>query len=279
MTHTGTNTYMIGDADRAIIDPGPDDPTHLEAILNAIGTAPLVAILVTHSHVDHSPLARALSDTTGAKIHAFGQSDAGRAPHMTTLAQSGLVGGGEGIDAAFAPDIHLKDGQSVSGADWALTAIWTPGHLSNHLCFALSSAAASDALFTGDHVMGWASSLVSPPDGDLTAFMASCERLSERDDRIYYPGHGDPVTDPKSRINWLISHRKKREDQIIEALQAGPATAASLTQAVYTDVAPALLPAAERNVLAHLIDLFQRGMITSDDLLSSTSQFRLTGPR
>ncbi|WP_375571368.1 MBL fold metallo-hydrolase [Seohaeicola saemankumensis] len=269
MTFRGTNTYIVGQTDLAVIDPGPDNAAHLAAILAACGPGQRIThILVTHAHVDHSPLARALARATGAPVLAYGDAQAGRSTVMEGLAQAGLAGGGEGVDAGFAPDECLADGATVTGPEWSLQAIWTPGHFGNHLCLAMG-----DILFTGDLVMGWASSLVSPPDGDLTDFMASCRRLRARADRIYLPGHGAPVTDPAARIDWLIAHREAREAAIIEALQAAPATAETLARQIYTETPAMLLPAAARNVFAHLVDLTGKNIIAPEGQLSWTARF------
>ena len=255
MTFRGTNTYLLGAGSIAVIDPGPAIPSHLDAILAALSPGERIThILVTHSHVDHSPLARPLARVTGAPVLAHGDSRAGRSADMERLAEDGLAGGGEGVDTGFVPDRRLADGETVDGGSWSLTAIWTPGHFGNHMSFARG-----DAVFTGDHVMGWASSMVSPPDGDLTAFMASCRALRARRDRVYYPGHGGPVHDPAARLDWLISHRETRTAQILAALGAGSATIPEMTARIYHDADPALLPAAERNVFAHLIDLERKG--------------------
>ena len=273
LTFRGTNTYILGASSVVVVDPGPDIDSHLDAILGAIRGAKLEAILVTHSHLDHSPLCAKLKAQTGAPVLGYGPSDAGQSDQMAELAKSGDVGGGEGIDEGFKPDITLSDGETIDVEGAELQALWTPGHLSNHLSFALG-----DAVLTGDHVMGWATSLISPPDGDLTAFMNSCRKLEARQDRVYYPGHGDPVTDPAERIAWLIDHRLGREAQILHALDR-PGTAAEITGWVYTDIEPYLLPAAERNVLAHLIDLVERGIVFTDGPLSLTSKFHLNPER
>lgn len=271
MTYTGTNTYIVGTGTVAVIDPGPADPLHLREIFSALEHGETVShIFVTHSHRDHSPLARMLAEETGAPVLAFGTHEDGRSPVMQRLAAAGLAGGGEGIDEAFQPDIRLADGDVVQGGDWALEALWTPGHIANHLCFAWG-----DAVFTGDHVMGWASSLVSPPDGDLTAFMASCRKLTTRSDRVFYPGHGEPVSDPAGRLTWLIAHRETREAEILSGLSDGPKPIPQLARAIYTDVEPALLPAAQRNVFAHLIDLNQRGLVSAEPSLGWTATFAL----
>lgn len=270
MTYWGTNTYLVGDTTLAIIDPGPNSPAHLEALLRAIGGRPVEHILLTHSHLDHSPLSRALAQAVDAPVLAFGDSTAGRSSVMTALAQQGLAGGGEGIDHDFAPDICVADGAVVKGQWGQMQALHTPGHIGNHLCFIWQ-----DAVFTGDHVMGWASSLVSPPDGDLTDFMRSCTRLKTVAATRYYPGHGAAITDPIARLDWLIAHRQSREGQLLDALGAGPSTVPALTKAVYVDVAPALLPAAERNVFAHLVDLTGRGVIVAMPQPSPSAEFSL----
>ncbi len=269
MTYCGTNTYLLGTRDLAAIDPGPDDPAHLEAILAAVGPEQRIRhIVVTHSHLDHSPLARALSARTDAPVTAFGGPTAGRSRVMRDLAEQGLAGGGEGIDIAFSPDRTVADGDRIDGSDWTLEVIHTPGHLGNHIALGWR-----DACFTADHVMGWASSLVSPPDGDLTDFMASCRRLKARDWRIFYPGHGAPVTQPGARLDWLIDHRLAREAAILQALAPAPSTARALAERIYTDTPAALLHAAERNVFAHLVDLTQRNLTKPGFELSISAHF------
>ncbi len=269
MTFRGTNTYLVGGTDVAVIDPGPNDTAHLEAILAATASQKIMAILVTHSHLDHSPLARTLADRSGAPIYAFSDSFGGRSAIMQQLDFHGLAGGGEGVDATFSPDICLADGEAVSGSDWALRALHTPGHFGNHLSFAFG-----DTLFCGDLVMGWASSLVSPPDGDLTDFMASCRRLRTGSWRTLLPGHGAAIDDPHGRIDWLIRHRQSREAAVLEALAQGPATSTGLAKTIYTDTPAALLPAAARNVFAHLIDLFGQSRVKPDGDLHFNATFQ-----
>lgn len=273
MTFWGTNTYLLGRDALAIIDPGPDSPAHFDALLAAIAGRPVTHILLTHSHLDHSPMAAPLSKELDAPVLAFGDSSAGRSAVMKRLAQDGLTGGGEGIDRDFTPDICLMDGEAVTGPWGTVEAIHTPGHIGNHLCFAWN-----DVMFTGDHVMGWASSLVSPPDGDLTDFMRSCARLKERPATTCYPGHGAPITDPMARLDWLINHRLAREAQLLTALQQGLMDVTTLTAQVYADVTPALLPAAARNVFAHLVDLTQRGLVAAVPELALTAEFKLKVP-
>ncbi|OUS22613.1 MBL fold metallo-hydrolase [Rhodobacterales bacterium 59_46_T64] len=273
MTYRGTNTYLLGTDEVAVIDPGPDGDVgarQLDAILNSIGAGQKIThILITHSHVDHSPLSRALSRETGAPVYALGDSSTGRSAMMEQLAAVGEIRGGEGIDAQFAPDILIAAGDVIETAEWAVRVLPTPGHFCNHISFIWG-----DAVFTGDHVMGWASSMVSPPDGDLTDFMASCAALAGVPARIYYPGHGAPVSDPKARLDWLVAHRLGREAEILTALEAGPATASELARAIYVDTPPALLGAAARNVLAHLIDLTGKSMAAPNGPLTAETQFR-----
>lgn len=270
MTYLGTNTFLLGTRSLCVIDPGPDDDAHLDALLATIGEAAVSHIIVTHNHLDHSPLAKRLSVLTGAKIYAFGDHHTGRSAIMTKLAAQGLAGGGEGIDSLFKPDVTLKDGEKIITSEWSLTAIHTPGHIGNHL-----SLMWGDAIFSGDHVMGWASSLVSPPDGDLTDFMASCARLLGINARILYPAHGAPIRAPNARIEWLINHRLAREAQVLDALSNHPRTVPEITAAIYTDINSALLPAAERNVFAHLVDLHQRTKVSAAPTLSTHAKFSL----
>ncbi|MDN5788699.1 MBL fold metallo-hydrolase [Pseudorhodobacter sp.] len=259
MTYDGTNSYLLGRGEVALIDPGPDLPSHHQALLAALKMGERIShIFVTHAHLDHSPLAHPMAAALGVKVHAFGPPGAGRSPQMEALAQAGLVAGGEGIDTGFAPDVTLADGDTVAHGDWALTALHTPGHLSSHLCFV-----AGDVLFAGDHVMGWASSLVSPPDGDMAAYVASLHRLAARDWSVIHSGHGPAIRDPAERIGFLIGHRSKREAAIVAFLAIGPADIPAITAALYTDTPPALQRAASRNVLAHLLDLVQRNRVTA----------------
>lgn len=259
MTHWGTNTWLLGAGAVTVIDPGPADPDHLGALLAALEGGERVAqILVTHAHLDHSPAAQLLAEATGAPVMAFGDARAGRSRRMAALA--GLpIGGGEGIDASFAPDRVLHDGELIEAAGRPLRALHTPGHLGNHMCFLWGNA-----LFSGDHVMGWAPSLVSPPDGDLTDFMASLRRLQSLGPLTLYPGHGSPVPDGQARIAELLAHRLGREAAIRAAIAAGADTVAAITRRVYVDIDPALMAGAERNVLAHVIDLEARGLVAFD---------------
>jgi len=250
-TFTGTQTHLVGTTDLAIIDPGPDDPAHLDALLAAIAGRPVTAILITHTHRDHSPLSRALKAATGAPI-------LGCAP----LALDAL---GPRADAAFdrdyAPDHILAEGEQVRGEGWTLTAIATPGHTSNHLAFVLEE---TRALFPGDTVMGWSTTVVSPPDGDMADYLASLTKLMLRDDRVYYPAHGEAIDTPRRFVRSLIGHRKQREGQILRLLARGVADLPTMVDQMYVGLDPRLIPAAQGSVLAHLVDLERRGRVQQE---------------
>ncbi|UIJ47346.1 MBL fold metallo-hydrolase [Sphingomonas cannabina] len=251
-TKDGTQSYVVGTRDVAVIDPGPVDEAHLAALLDVIGGRPVVAILCTHTHRDHSPLAAPLKAATGAPV-------VGCAP----LALDDL---GPRADASFDPDYTpdrvLADGDTVTGDGWTLEAIATPGHTSNHLCFALVE---SKALFSGDHVMGWSTSIVSPPDGDMGDYMHSLDKLLSRDDRIYYPGHGPAVDNPQRLVRGMMGHRKQREGQILRLLQRGTGDVGAMVEAMYVGLDRRMHPAAARSVLAHLLDLRRRGLVAGDE--------------
>jgi glyoxylase-like metal-dependent hydrolase (beta-lactamase superfamily II) len=258
LTCTGTNTYLLGEREIAVIDPGPDLDTHLAAILHVIADRRVQAIVVTHAHRDHSALAPRLAAATGAEVLAFGGARDGISPRMAALAAD-LGGSGEGLDLTFVPDRRLADGDHLAGPDWSLRALHTPGHLGSHLCLAHGRV-----LFSGDHVMGWATSIVSPPEGDMGDYMASLDRLGTETWDIALPGHGEPIADPAARIAELAAHRRMREAQVLAALAAGPAAASGLALRIYTEISAPLLPAASRNVLAHLVDLASRNLVTAD---------------
>ncbi len=265
MTFTGTRTYILGGSSVAVIDPGPREAAHLAALKSALAGRTVEAILVTHAHMDHAPLARDLADITDAPVYACGSDLAATA--VIDL-DTGHLGGGEGVDRSFRADHALADGDRVEGDGWTLEAIFTPGHLNDHMCFSDGAR-----LFSGDHVMGWATSMISPPEGNLTAFMASLEKLTGRSERTYLPGHGDVVEDGLSIVAHLITHRKGREAQVQDALAEGPATIAELTARIYRDVDPSLHGAAARNVLAHLIDLVGRDVVHPDGEFDVTGRF------
>jgi glyoxylase-like metal-dependent hydrolase (beta-lactamase superfamily II) len=259
-TYTGTQTWLVGAGqDIAVIDPGPDGGSqtghadingegHVDAILRAVGDAKVTAIICTHTHRDHSPASRPLAAITGAPI-------IGCAPLM-------LNDDGPRSDTAFdpdyAPDIILLDGEYVTGEGWTLQAVATPGHTSNHICLALKQ---SGALFTGDHVMKWSTTVVSPPDGDMADYMASLQKLYDRDDKVYYPAHGPAVTKPKQLVRGMIGHRRQRERQILKLLESAPHEIPVMVAVMYKGLDPRLNGAAGRSVLAHLVDLQRRGMV------------------
>jgi len=251
-TYTGTQTYLIGEGDVAVIDPGPDLAPHVEAILAATQGERIAAILCTHTHRDHSPASRPLALASGAPI-------VGCAP----LA---IEDDGPRADAAFdfdyAPDRILADGEALEGEGWTLRALATPGHTSNHLCFALDGAG---LLFTGDHVMGWSTTVVSPPDGDMILYMQSLDLLLGRDDLAYHPAHGPAVENPHAHVRSLIVHRRMRERQILAQLEGGEGRIPVMVEAMYQAIDPRLHPAAGRSVLAHLVDLQRRGLVTVED--------------
>ena len=274
MTFTGTQSYILGEGGVAIVDPGPLRPGQTDVILNALERGEKVAaILVTHTHVDHSPGAAPLHEATGAPIFAFGGHGEGMSEMMTDLAASGAeFGGGEGADRRFVHHETLRDGDEFDIGDVSVTALHTPGHLSNHLSFALKDG----SVLTGDLIMGWATTMVSPPDGDMAAFMASLARMAERDDRIFYGGHGHAVEDPAGMIAHQVAHRRGREAQIADALASiSEATPMDLTKAIYTDVDPRLHPAAARNVFATLLGMISEGRAEADGAIAPGARFRL----
>ena len=270
MTHWGTNTFLLGEREVAVIDPGPDHPGHHAALLAALGGATVTHILVTHAHLDHSPLARRLAEETDAPVLAFGAADAGRTPVMRELEASGLVGGGEGVDQAFTPDQAVVEGDRIAVESWHLDVLHTPGHFAGHLAFRFG-----DLVFSGDHVMDWSSSLVSPPDGDLTAFMETSRRLSTLKGTTFLPAHGGSIRDPAERLGWLIRHREARESAILNTLSSRLQSVEAITAAVYTDIPAAMLPAAQRNVFAHLIDLVGRNLVEAVPRLALNAEYRL----
>ena len=256
-SYTGTQTYLVGSGEAvAIIDPGPDDTDHLDALVAAIGPARLIAIICTHTHRDHSPGAAPLSQRTGAPV-------IGCAPLI--LDDSGPRADAS-FDTSYAPTRVLADGDQISGGSgetaWTLTAIATPGHTSNHLCFALAQ---SGAVVTGDHVLGWSTSVVAPPDGDMADYMTSLQLLHDRQDRVYYPAHGPQIDNPRQLVRGMIGHRRQRERQILRLLEVAPCQIEELVPQMYKGVAPHLWPAAGRSVLAHLIDLERRLMVSRED--------------
>lgn len=272
LTGSGTNTFIIGRGQVCILDPGPNDDRHLAEIFGALAPQERVAaILVTHSHLDHSALAPRLAAQTGAPVLAYGDSTAGQSTLMRDLALRGDVGGGEGVDPDFRPDRCLQDNEVLEFGGETITAIWTPGHMGNHLCFEWRGA-----VFSGDHVMGWATSLVSPPDGDLGAFMKSLMTLEGRRARVLYPAHGDAISDPQTRIHELRTHRQTREAQILDALADGQSQITAMVEAIYRDTPLALHRAAARNVHAHLIHLWEKGRVQANPAPTPDANYSLS---
>ena len=267
-TFTGTCSYIVGDTSVVVIDPGPANGSHRDALLQALAGCTVDAILVTHTHRDHAPGARALSAATGAPV--FG-------PPRATLRPVGLADAA--VDAAhdpdYAPDRVLAEGDVVEVGGIALHVLETPGHAVHHLAFALPQ---EQALFSGDHVMAWSTTVVAPPDGSMRRYMASLEKLLGRPDTIYWPGHGGPVRNPQRFVRGLLHHRRQREHAILGRLGAGDRTVAVIVQALYDKLAPALRGAAALSVLAHLEDLEERALVVSDGGLSLSSRFELAGP-
>jgi glyoxylase-like metal-dependent hydrolase (beta-lactamase superfamily II) len=249
-TYYGTQTYLVGEDEVAVIDPGPNLPEHVEALLHAIGGRPLVAIMCTHTHRDHSPAARPLANVTGAPI-------IGCAP---LVLEAGGPRADEAFDRDYAPDRTLEDGEAIDVDGRQLVAVSTPGHTSNHLCYAFG-----DALFSGDHVMGWSTTVVFPPDGDMGAYMASLDRLRQRNDRIYYPAHGPAVTNPEQYVRHLAGHRLQREKQILRLIGERPRDVPDIVAKAYPGLDPRLITAAGGSVLAHLLDLEKRGLVVLEE--------------
>lgn len=248
-TYTGTQTYVVGNGtDRAVIDPGPAIPDHIEAILAAVGDARISAIMCTHTHRDHSPAAAPLKERTGAPI-------IGCAPLV--LEDDGPRAD-ESFDKLYEPDQVLQDGETVVGDGWTIEAVATPGHTSNHLCLAVQE---SGALFTGDHVMAWSTSVIVPPDGNMSDYMASLQKIYDRDDKVYYPAHGKKVTKPRQLVRGMMGHRKQRERQILNLLEEAPHAIVDMVPKMYKGLDPRLKGAAGQSVRAHLIDLQNRGQV------------------
>jgi glyoxylase-like metal-dependent hydrolase (beta-lactamase superfamily II) len=261
-TFTGTCVYIVGEGEVAVVDPGPADPAHLDALLAAIPGERVARIVVTHSHRDHAAGATLLQQRTGAPIVGARAHVAAGAPTRADASHA--------LD--YAPDEALEDGARVAGRGFTLEAVATPGHAAGHLSFALAE---ENALFSGDHVMAWSTSVIAPPDGSMRAYLASLEKVARRSETIYWPGHGGPVRDPQRYARALISHRRQREAAILARLEAGEASVAEIVARVYPGLAPALVAAARLSTLAHLEDLTERGLASSDGAIALEARFRL----
>ena len=252
-TFKGTSTVIVGSGQVAVIDPGPDDDAHLAALLEAVKGETVTHILVTHSHADHSPLAKRLKAATGATTLAYGAVDAPPASGLRLDAS---------IDHDFVPDQRLAQGDAVGGPDWTLEALFTPGHMSNHMCFALKE---EQALFAGDHVMAWATSVIAPPDGDMGQYFASLRKLLDRDDQVYHPGHGPSKRDPLPLVRGYLAHRRMREEAIRARVQQGARSVDEIVASIYADVDPKLHGAAALSTTAHLDHLVEQGKLRKVD--------------
>ncbi|TBY85476.1 MBL fold metallo-hydrolase [Rhizobium leguminosarum bv. viciae] len=266
-TFFGTNSYIVGSSSVAVIDPGPEDEAHFQALMAALAGRAVTHIFVSHTHRDHSPLARRLQAATGAVT-------VGQGPHRPArpLREGEINPFSESSDLSFVPDIALSDGESLSGDGWALSAVLTPGHTANHAAFAL---AGRDILFSGDHVMAWSTSIVAPPDGSMADYMESLERLIAREDRLLLPGHGGPVTEPSSFLRALKAHRLRREQAVLARVRAGDSGIAEMVKVIYRDTDPKLHGAAALSVLAHIENLMERGEIAADGPPSLAATYRL----
>jgi len=252
-TFHGTGTYILGTGNVAVIDPGPDDEEHIGAILAALDGETISHILVTHTHMDHSPGCRPLQALTGAPTYAYGPHGAGKLEQGVQVEEGG--------DMDFAPDHLVKHGDIIQGGDWTVECVYTPGHTSNHMCFALKE---QKALFTGDHVMGWSTSIISPPDGDMAAYMQSLELLLERDDTVYWPTHGPSIIDPKTHVRAYIAHRIEREEQILKCIDEGTHGIRDMVPLMYRDTPEFMYPAAARSVLAAMENLLRKNQVVAD---------------
>lgn len=266
-TFKGTLSYIVGKGKVAIIDPGPDDPAHTAALLEAVRNETVTHIFVTHTHRDHSPGVPTLKAATGATVYAEGLHRAARPLHIGE--QNPLDSSG---DRDFRPDVMLKDGEVVTGDGWSIEAVTTPGHTANHMSFALRD---KNILFAGDHVMGWATSIVAPPDGAMSDYMASLDKLARRTETTYFPGHGPAILDARRFVHYYILHRKAREASILHRLSKGATDIPSIVRAIYIGVDPRLTGAAGLSVLAHLEDLVARCVVETDGAPSIDGIYRL----
>jgi glyoxylase-like metal-dependent hydrolase (beta-lactamase superfamily II) len=266
-TFKGTVSYILGRGKVAIIDPGPDDPTHVAALLEAVRGETVTHVFVTHTHRDHSPAVPAIKAATGAEVLAEGPHRPARPLHV---GETGRLEASNDVD--FRPDRRLADAEVVAGAGWTVEAVTTPGHTANHMAFALRE---QDVLFSGDHVMAWSTSIVAPPDGAMTDYMASLEKLARRPERTYFPGHGGAVREAPAFVQGYVRHRRDREASILHRLAKGAADIPTLVRAIYIGIDPRLVTAAGLSVLAHLEDLVARDKVITEGPPSITGTYRL----
>ncbi len=264
-TFHGTGTYIVGEGEVAVIDPGPDLDEHVAALLAGVSGERVTHILITHTHRDHSPAAAAVKAATGAATFGFGPHAGGRRGDPAVE---------EGGDWDFSPDVTVQDGEIIAGPGWRFEAVHTPGHTSNHLCFALPDRG---ILFSGDHVMGWSTSVIAPPDGDMAAYMASLDKLLGRPDATYWPTHGPAITEPHAHVRAFIAHRRQREAGILECLKSGAGRIDAIVDKLYVGLQPGLRRAAGRSVHAHLLDLVGRGIVDSDGPPTIDGYYRPAG--
>lgn len=263
-TFTGTGVYIVGRGEVAVIDPGPVMPVHVGALDRALEGERVTHVFVTHHHLDHSPLARPLAGKHGAKVYGYGPQN--------TAPTGGEVRLEAGDDVGFRPDVEVRDGQTFAGPGWTIEALHTPGHTSNHVCYALLE---ENTLFSGDHVMAWSTSVISPPDGHMGDYLAQLERIRDRNFDILWPTHGPAVRNPLAFIQAYIDHRRHREAQILEQIAAGRTRVREMVEAMYGDVDRRLHPAAAHSVLAHLIHLVETGRVATDRGADLESEYRL----
>lgn len=263
-TYFGTGTYIIGRGEVAVIDPGPLDEAHLAALEHALQGERIAHILITHTHNDHSPLAGPLQAKLGGRTFGHG-------PHGSGKAEEGIVVE-EGGDMSFTPDVRVADGTLIRGEGYTFECVFTPGHTSNHMCYALRE---ERALFSGDHVMGWSTTVIVPPDGDMAAYMASLRKLLAREDGVLWPTHGPPITEPKPFLRALIAHREEREAQVLACVKDGITQIPDMVGRIYTDTDKRLWPAASLSVLAHLQKLIAEGKVAADAAATLNASYGL----
>ena len=259
----GTGTYILGEGQVAVIDPGPADQAHIEAIVKATEGEEITHVLVTHTHMDHSPGCRLLKEHSDAKTYAYGPHGAGKLEQGVEVEEGG--------DMEFDPDVRVTDGEIISADSWSVECVYTPGHTSNHMCFQLQS---EKALFTGDHVMGWSTSIISPPDGDMAAYMGSLDKLLARDDAVYWPTHGPAITETKKHVQAFVEHRQERENQVMRCIDQGIHVIGEMVPVMYTDTPEFMYPAAARSVLASIEYMVAKGDLVADGAISLEAQYK-----